>query len=225
MSKKQGTNYSELIVFAAAIVTVVRYAAAFVASDTGLITGWLSEAITLLLGISGMGMGILDTFGGMYIFDGWRKVMPANGKPWPFRFKILTVFIFALMSSGVMILVPFTMSRVLHVSMADVLNTTGKLEWWSFLVNVTPYLLIGGVAVGNKMVNTETQAETFQKVSAEPSAPEGWKKIKKSITPDQLLWLTKARTDDICVKYNVIPRTATNYRKNAQEELQRQKGK
>jgi len=33
MKKQQGHDYSELLIWAAALVTVVRYAAAFIASD------------------------------------------------------------------------------------------------------------------------------------------------------------------------------------------------
>ena len=79
MKKKKsdkGRDYSSLLIWSAAVVTVVRYSAAFVASDMGQISGAMSEVVTLLLGLSGVGMGILDVFGGTYLFDGWRHAIP-----------------------------------------------------------------------------------------------------------------------------------------------------
>src|SRR5690349_20306097 len=141
MTKQKGHDYSTLLIWSAAIVTVVRYAGAFIASDVGEISGPLSELITILMGISGLGMGILDVIGGVYLFDGWRRTMPAAGKAWPFRFKVMTLFVFALIITGVMILVPFTMSRVTHSSMEDILGDRWMLAGWSVLVNLAPYLL------------------------------------------------------------------------------------
>lgn len=226
MSKTKGHDYSTLLIWSAAIVTVVRYAAAFIASDVGEITGSLSTVITWLMGLSGLGMGVLDVIGGTYLFDGWRRSMPASGKAWNARFKVLTVFVFALILTGVMILVPFTMSRVTHTSMSVILDSEAKLTWWALLVNLAPYLLIGGVAVGNQVVSVSSGnfQETFQKVSAAEGKvtgnfPNDWRKIRKLLTPEQISAMAEMQIGDIQYTYDVSERTASNWRKNAREQV------
>ena len=228
MTKNKGHDYSTILIWSAAVVTVVRYSAAFIASDMGEITGPLSAVITVLMGLSGLGMGILDVIGGTYLFDGWRRKMPANGKAWSFSFKVLTGFVFALMATGVMILVPFTVSRVTHESMAMVLNTEGKLTWWALLVNLAPYLLIGGVSVGNHMVNTGNFPETYQKLSEDDQKltgnfPKDWRQVRKMLNHEQLIEIAGMQSGDISYKYGVSERTATNWRTNAREEIEKAK--
>lgn len=217
MSKQKGHDYSTILIWSAALVTVVRYVAAFIASDVGEITGRVSEVITIAMGLSGLGMGILDVIGGTYLFDGWRRKMPASGKPWSNSFKVLTVFIFALIVTGVFILVPFTVSRVTHSSMADVLGRGWWLRAWALAVNVAPYLLVGGVAVGNQVV-TVNSPETYRKLTAESNGnfPVDWRQVRKQLSDNDVAWLRTARTEEICFRYGISDRTARNWRKNAQ---------
>ena len=154
--KNKGHDYSEILIWAAALVTVVRYAAAFIASDATEINALLSEIITIAMGISGLGMGVLDVIGGAYLFTGWQKKMPANGAAWSFKFKVLTFFAIGLIVNGILILIPFTMSRVAGVSIHSILGDGVLLFGWSAVVNIAPYLLIGGVAVGTQMVSIDT---------------------------------------------------------------------
>lgn len=217
MSKNKGHDYSTTLIWSAAVVTVVRYIAAFIASDMGEITGILSQVITVLMGLSGLGMGILDVIGGTYLFDGWRRAMPKSGNAWSSRFKVLTVFVFSLIATGVMILVPFTESRVTHQSMAEVLGQGRGLTLWALLVNIAPYLLIGGVAVGNQVV-TVNSAESFRQVS--DNLPErnsaNWRQVRKQLSQEDVSWLASARTEEICFRYGIDDRTARNWRKYAQ---------
>ena len=225
--KPKGHDYSTILIWAAAIVTVVRYAAAFIASDVGEITGRLSEAITILMGLSGLGMGILDVIGGTYLFDGWRRSMPAAGKSWSTRFKVLTGFVFMLMATGVMILVPFTESRVTHSSMEAVLGDGSGLTWWALLVNLAPYLLIGGVAVGNQVVsvNAGNFPESFAKVSdpqkeSSEKVSGDWRKVRPYLSDEEVLAISRMSTAEIKAKYYLkTPKTAQNWRKYAQEEV------
>lgn len=220
MSKQKGHDYSTILIWAAAVVTVVRYVAAFIASDMGQITGRLSETITFMMGLSGLGMGILDVIGGTYLFDGWRRAMPQAGKSWSSRFKVLTAFVFALIATGVMILVPFTESRVTHSSMAAVLGTGRGLTWWAFLVNVAPYLLIGGVAVGTQVVMVNATESSRKVTDFTDNLPNGnkadWRQVRKQLSEDDVTWLKTARTEEICFRWGVNDRTARNWRKNAQ---------
>lgn len=164
-------DYSTLLIWAALLVTVTRYAGAFIASDIGRIDGWVSNVFAVLMGFTGLGMGVLDVLGSAYVFDGWRRIMPRSGQSWPARFKVLTGFIAGMFICGVGILVPFTVSRVQGVGMADVL--IGASIWlWAVLVNVAPYLLIGGVVVGQSGVVMVREEATNMQPVAQPVAPE-----------------------------------------------------
>lgn len=145
--------YGRLIV-ATLIVTVVRYMGAFAAADLGKVTGVLSELLTILLAISGAGMGVLDVLGGGLLFNGWRMVMPKAGQRWTFRFWVLTICVFMLLISGSIILVPFTVSRMTQESIVYTLGgAQSNFTWlWAWMVVLVPYFIIIGVFVGNKMV-------------------------------------------------------------------------
>ncbi len=221
MANKQskGRDYSGMLIWSAAVVTVVRYSAAFVASDMGQITGPLSEAVTLLLGLSGIGMGVLDVFGGTYLFDGWRHAIPAQGKRWTIRFRALTFLVFGLIISGVFILVPFTVSRVRHESMADVL-VGNSLWWWSILVNVTPYFIIGGVAIGNQIV--KVNSESFRQLSENTSENgSDWRKVSARLSAKQIEEIANMDTGQIQYKYGITERTARNWRKSAAKMIEK----
>jgi len=228
MSRQQkGHDYSTILIWSAAVVTVVRYAAAFIASDLGEITGWLSELITILMGLSGLGMGILDVIGGTYLFDAVRRKMPKSGEHWKPQFKVLTGFVVTLMITGIGILVPFTVSRVTHTSMADVLSGNW-LTGWAFLVNLAPYLLIGGVAVGNQVVSVSSQVtgnltgnlpEDDRKLTG--NFPNDWRQVRKVLDDGQIQRIATGKTEQICYEFGITDRNARNWRKYAQKELEK----
>lgn len=226
MKKQQGRDYSELLIWAAGLVGMIRYSAAFLSSDIGQIVGLTSEIITVLLGISGFAMGILATFGATYLFDGWRKKMPASGNRWSFKFIVLTVFVFLIFVSELAILVPFTVSRMSHLSMVDVLN--GGVWWWSTAVNIMPLLLIAGVSAGNQVVSvsSEVSAESFRKVTETPSEsagnlPKDWRKVRKVLTDEQVRNIAIDQAKNIAFYYQVDERTARNWRRYAQAEVEK----
>jgi len=137
-------DYSTLIIYAALLVTAARYIGAFIASDVGEVTGWMSEVLTGLMALSGLGMGILDVIGTAYVFDGWKRVLPRSGDGWSSRFRVLTGFVVGLFACGVSILVPFTVARVSQSGMRETLGPV--MVWmWALAVNVAPLLIIGGV--------------------------------------------------------------------------------
>lgn len=144
-------DYTRELIWAAVVVTTARYIGAFVASDVGEITGPVSSALTILMGITGVGMGLLDTIGGVYIFEGWRKTLAAHkaGQKWSARFKVQSFFVFGLFGVGLIILTPFTASRVLHESIEHVLGDRTFFFWvWNIAVNVAPYMILGGAVTG-----------------------------------------------------------------------------
>jgi len=229
--KNKGHDYSEILIWAAALVTVVRYAAAFIASDATEINALLSEIITIAMGISGLGMGVLDVIGGAYLFTGWQKKMPANGAAWSFKFKVLTFFAIGLIVNGILILIPFTMSRVAGVSIHSILGDGVLLFGWSAVVNIAPYLLIGGVAVGTQMVSIDTvqsggqmtgqmtggdgqKSDTKEHVSI----PTDWRKAKKQLTAPQISAIAKSTTATVMKQYSLSDRTARRWIEKAQAE-------
>lgn len=226
--KNKGHDYSEILIWAAALVTVVRYAAAFIASDATEINAVLSELITIAMGISGLGMGILDVIGGAYLFTGWQKKMPKNNDPWSFKFKVLTFFAIGLIINGILILIPFTASRVSGNTMFHILGNGFFLYAWSAVVNIAPYLLIGGVAVGTQMVSIESGGQMTGQMSTgdgqKPDKPQSepvstdWRKAKKQLTAPQIAAIAKGTTASVMKDYKLSERTARRWIENAKAE-------
>ncbi|CAK0749574.1 membrane hypothetical protein [Gammaproteobacteria bacterium] len=144
-------DYSQMLLFAALLVLIPRYAGAFIYSDASIVNGLWSEIITVFMALSGVGMGFLDVLGISYIVDGWRHNIPATGKPWPIRFKILTAVIVSLLLVTVGILAPFTIARVMTERM-NVVMPFWALGLWAIAVNTAPILLIGGLVLGQSGV-------------------------------------------------------------------------
>lgn len=224
--KLKGRDLSSELIWAAALVGMIRYAAAFLASDVGQIMGITSEIITLLLGVSGFAMGILGTFGTTYLFDGWRKKMPASGQHWAFKFNVLTGFVVMAFVCELAILVPFTVSRMEHTTMSKILG--GGVWWWSTAVNIMPMLLLGGVSVGNQVVSVSSQdagnitgnlPNDDRKLTG--NLPTDWRQVRKRMTDEQIHRIASGKTEEICFEFGVTDRTARNWRKNAQKEMEK----
>lgn len=230
-------DWSDRLIWATMVVGIVRYAAAFAASDVGQITGLASDILTVALSLTGIGMGILDTVGGGLLFNGWSRVFPKNGQAWSMRFKVLTFCVFGLLISGLFILVPFTMSRISQESVLSALGGRNSIwAWvWSTMVNLIPYILIAGVFTGNKMVssldeesnqkptrNLPESSESNEKVTS--NLPTNWKVVGKLLSKQQKEFLANHDPKDIVAELsksniNISPRTASNWRVYAAEEL------
>jgi len=226
--KDKGRDYSEILIWSAALVTVVRYAAAFIASDATKIGETLSLLITYAMGFSGLGMGILDVIGGTYLFTGWQKKMPKNGDPWSFKFKVLTFFAIGLIVNGILILIPFTMSRVSGVSIHHVLGDGVLLFGWSAVVNVAPYLLIGGVAVGNLMVTIdqpkgEQGANGSPNVRQEEEQGANSSRTFSSLTNIEKSYIMQTDSKVAAKKIGVTQRAIQKWRLKIQEESTNEK--
>lgn len=231
--KTKGIDYSQGLIWAAALVGMIRYAAAFLASDVGEIVGVTSDVITFLLGASGFFMGLLSTFGTAYLFDGWRQKMPASGAAWSFKFQVLTLFVFAAFLFELVILVPFTVSRMRHESITAVLNNGDWL--WSFAVNIMPLLLIGGVSVGNKIVTVTTSEQPTNgsandspvanektngsaNDSQETNAQTNEKRTFKSLTNAERAYILSNDSKAASEKLGVTPRAVQKWRKDIEAE-------
>jgi hypothetical protein len=226
-------DWSGLLIFSTIVVTVVRYSAAFMASDLGQITGVLSNLVTFFLTLTGFGMGILDVLGGGLLFNGLRKVMPKSGQNPSYKFKVLLWCVITLVVSGLIILVPFTMSRLAHESILDSLGGKTIMAWvWSTMVNLIPYVLIFGVFTGNKMIE-DLEEETSRKFQeSSKSGEEGskkvpedkldWRKVRPTLSQEQLLELANFSVEQIKLyskQTGYTYKTISNWRSRAREEL------
>ena len=225
-------EWADRLIWATVLISVVRYAAAFAASDVGQITGTWSNVLTFFLSLTGLGMGILDTIGGGLLFNGWSRVFPKAGSTWSLRFKVLTICVFTLLISGLFILVPFTMSRLAHESVLESLGGKSFWSWsWSLMVNLIPYVLIAGVFTGNKMVSSLEDEKVTGKLPESGSGdekvssnlPTDWRKIRPSLSQEQVAFIANSEPKKIVEAFaksglTISPRTASNWRVYAMEE-------
>lgn len=225
MKQNKGIDYSELLIWSAALVTVVRYAAAFIASDATEIGATLSLLITYAMGLSGLGMGVLDVIGGAYLFTGWQKKMPKSGDTWSFKFKVLTFFAVGLIVNGILILIPFTMSRVAGVTIHHILGDGALLFGWAAVVNVAPYLLIGGVAVGTLIVTVANGEQTAngsangsRTANEETNEMTNEKRTFKSLTAAERTYVLSNDSKASAMKLGVTPRAVQKWRKDIEVE-------
>ena len=234
-------DWADRLIYATVLISVVRYAAAFAASDVGQITGTWSAVLTFFLSLTGIGMGILDTIGGGLLFNGWSKVLPKRGVQGSARFNILSVCVFVLLASGLFILVPFTMSRLSHESVLDALGGKSSFwAWmWSLMVNLIPYVLIAGVFVGNKMVTSLETEEVSEAHGKKPESsstparessdsfrnfPKDWRSIEPTLTYEQTVEianLSPAQMREWAVKIGITEKTVSNWRTSARAKLQK----
>lgn len=226
MKKSRGYDYSGLLIWAAALVTVVRYAAAFVVSDSGQLDTRWNGVMEVAMLFSGLGMGVLDVIGGTYLFTGWEKKMPKNGDAWSFKFKVLTIFTLGLIVNGILILIPFTVSRVAKISMFTVFggdSTSPLLIAWATVVNIAPYLLIGGVAVGNQIVTTTTHANEQPNGSRTRSSDDeeqtGGARTYATLSKSDKYYIVNNDSKIAATELGVTPRAIQKWRKRVQEEI------
>jgi hypothetical protein len=226
-------DWSERLIWATILISIVRYAAAFAASDVGEITGIWSNILTGLLSFTGIGMGMLDTIGGGLLFNGWSRVLPKQGTKGSTRFHILSVCVGTLLFSGLFILVPFTMSRLSHESILVALGGKNSFwSWaWSLMVNLIPYVLIAGVFVGNKMVTALETEESSKNVPGQvESSMESsknvpgtdWRKFRPTLTRKDIEQIANLNPDQIrkyASETGYTYKTISNWRSRARQEL------
>ena len=155
--------------------------------------------------------------------------MPRAGDRWNMKFKILTTCVISLVVSGLIILIPFTVSRMTHQSITEALggNKSFFLWLWAAMVNVIPYVLIAGVFTGNRMVEdlevsekvstpTGNKEESFEKVS------ETWRKMKSKLSLEDMKNLANLSPENMksyASETGFTYKTISNWRANARKEL------
>ena len=170
MAKKQKHDYSTILIWAALLVTVIRYAGAFLASDMGIITGWLSDVMHYGDDSYRTWHGLLGRARAGLYFRGLENEATGNWEKWNNRFLVLTGFVMGMFLTGLTILVPFTVSRVLQEPMGSVLGRS--YVWvWAMAVNLAPYLIVGGVVTSTPGFVTVSATDATSTATSIPSIP------------------------------------------------------
>jgi hypothetical protein len=220
MNKKKGRDYSGILMIGAALVVIIRYAAAFYASDVGQISGLSSEVTTFFMAVSGIGMGCLVVFGQTYAFDGWRRSLPRPGHRITTRFLLLTLVVVLLVIMDVAILVPFTVSRIRHVSISEVL---GEWDWlWSVSVNIAPALLLVGVGLGNQVVSITQLDATQNSANGANGSPNGSREPSRTyskLNASDKYFILNEKSSKVAREYRVTQRAVQKWRKMVQDEI------
>jgi hypothetical protein len=147
--QKNGRDYGTLLMFSAMLVSIPRWAGAFIAADTLTMPPAIDAALHYLNLFSGIGMGLVEVLGAAYLLDAWGKMKARrthNAKHLDQRWVILTGFIAGLFILMPLILSPYMVARMNGQPLAAV--APGWFEYiWSAAVVLSPIFIIGGVAV------------------------------------------------------------------------------
>ena len=87
-------------------------------------------------------------------------------------------------------------------------------------MNVTPYLIIGGVAIGNQVV--KINSVSFREVSDSTNeSGSDWRKVSAKLSMKQIEDIANMDTGQVQYKYGVTERTARNWRQSAKAMLEK----
>lgn len=175
MGSMRRRDYGSLIMWSAVVVSMPRWAGAFIAADTVTISPIVDEVLHLANLVAGAAMGPIEVLGAAYLLDAWGKMKPRktwNAKSLDHRWKVLTVFV-----AGLFILMPLILSPYIYVRMNS-LSLAALPAWfqavWSIAVVWSPAFLVGGVAVAREGLVTSDgpYAGAYAGIErAEPAVP------------------------------------------------------
>ena len=164
-------NYGKVLMWSAIIVSMPRWAGAFISADVSDIPNWVNEALHYGNLLAGFGMGFLEVLAAAYMLDAWGKMKPKaswNAKSYDHKWKILTGFIIGLFVLMPLILAPYIVSRMTAVTIGEALQYSFVQYIWSIAVVLSPAFIVGGVSVANgELVENETENKP---VKAQPKA-------------------------------------------------------
>jgi MFS family permease len=165
-------NYGKILMWAAIIVSMPRWAGAFISADVSDIPHWVNEALHYGNLIAGFGMGFLEVLAAAYMLDAWGKMKPKaswNAKSYDHKWKILTGFIIGLFVLMPLILAPYIVSRMTAVTIGEALKYSFVQYLWSIAVVLSPAFIVGGVSVANgELVENETEKKPKQETKTKP---------------------------------------------------------
>jgi len=157
-NKSSSMTLSQWLFWLGVLVSVPRYAGAFLIADVGELTGLASEVLTAVNILGGVGMGLMvaissgilwEMIGKERVFY-YRQVSGAKEQFINPRFIIVAMFGGVIALLEVVIVVPYILSRVNHLPVTAVL---GKfwLGGWAVAVAVAPVLMVAGVVYASRV--------------------------------------------------------------------------
>jgi MFS family permease len=173
-------NYGKVLMWSAIIVSMPRWAGAFISADVSDIPNWVNEALHYGNLLAGFGMGFLEVLAAAYMLDAWGKMKPKaswNAKSYDHKWKILTGFIVGLFVLMPLILAPYIVSRMTAVTIGQALQYSIVQYVWSIAVVLSPAFIVGGVSVASgELIENETEnkpAKATKKAQpvAQPAQP------------------------------------------------------
>jgi len=142
-------NYGRALMWAAVIVSMPRWAGAFISADVAAMPAWVDAALNGANIVAGFGMGFLEVMATAYMLEAWGRLRPKarhNQKSINYRWKVLTGFIVGLFLLMPFILAPYVVSRMGGVTVHEALAHSWLRYVWSVAVVLSPAFIVGGVA-------------------------------------------------------------------------------
>lgn len=188
-NKSGSMTLSQWLFWLGVLVSVPRYAGAFLIADVGELTGLASEVLTAVNILGGVGMGLMvaissgilwEMIGKERVFY-YRQVSGAKEQFINPRFVIVAMFGGVIALLEVIIVVPYILSRVNHLPVTAVLGDLW-LGGWAVAVAVAPVLMVAGVVYASR-VDLDGDDHTPQPVRsvAKPIAENSVKPAENSV--------------------------------------------
>lgn len=156
-------DYGKVLMWSAIIVSMPRWAGAFISADVSQIPTWVNELLHYANLFAGFGMGFLEVLAAAYMLDAWGKLKPKsswNAKSYNHKWKVLTGFVIGLFVLMPFILAPYIVSRMSGTSINETLSNNIFRYLWSISVVLSPAFIVGGVSVASgELVENETETK------------------------------------------------------------------
>lgn len=169
---KPKIDYGKLLMWSAVIVSMPRWAGAFISADVSEIPHWVNEALHYGNLVSGFGMGLLEVLASAYMLESWGQMKPRkthNAKSLDHRWLVLTVFVAGLFILMPFILAPYVVSRMTAVPIGEAITNPFWRHAWAVAVVLSPAFIVGGVAVASgDLVSGETALQPKTNPIAQP---------------------------------------------------------
>lgn len=166
-------DYGKLLMWSAVIVSMPRWAGAFISADVSQIPQWVDTALHYGNLVSGFGMGLLEVLASAYMLEAWGQLKPRktyNAKSLDHRWVILTVFVGGLFVLMPFILAPYVVSRMTAVPIGQAISSGFWRYGWAVAVVLSPAFIVGGVAVASgDLVSNETSMQPKKQPRRQPA--------------------------------------------------------
>lgn len=167
-------DYGKLLMWSAVVVSMPRWAGAFISADVADIPHVVNEALHYANLASGVGMGLLEVLAAAYMLEAWGQLKPRktyNAKSLDHRWVILTIFVAGLFLLMPFILAPYVVSRMTAVSIGEAITNPFWRHAWAVAVVLSPAFIVGGVAVASgELVSGETEVQPKKQPRRQPIA-------------------------------------------------------